>query len=72
MGEVGEDTLGKIFMERFGSGSGRKLGSPVMAIFSREMRGEEKEERKKKGLTKPVLVAGHQPCWRPTVSKGHQ
>jgi hypothetical protein len=30
MGEEGEDTLGKIFTERFGSGSGKRLGSLTM------------------------------------------
>jgi hypothetical protein len=55
MGEEGEDTLGKIFTKRFGSGGGQRLGLPVVAIFWRERRGEEKEEeRKKKAPAKPV------------------
>jgi hypothetical protein len=48
MVEEGEDTLGKIFTERFGSGSGRRLRSPVAVIFLRERREEKEEERKKK------------------------
>jgi hypothetical protein len=36
MGEEEKDTLGKIFMERFRSGSGRSLGSSVATFLWRE------------------------------------
>jgi hypothetical protein len=68
-GYLGEDLHG----EKRGQ-SGRMGGSPAAARLGREMRRErDNEGRKKKGLaTEPVLRVGHQHCWRPTVSLGHQ
>jgi hypothetical protein len=48
MEEEGEDTLEKIFIERFESGSGRSLRSLIAVFLWRERRGEEKEEERKK------------------------
>jgi hypothetical protein len=51
MEEEGDHILGKTFMERFGSGTGRSQSSPAATIcgeIERERRDEERKERKKK------------------------
>jgi hypothetical protein len=53
MGEEGNDTLGKIFTERFGSGSGWSQRSPVTMICG-EREEERKKEERKKSPTEPV------------------
>jgi hypothetical protein len=48
MGEEGEDTLGKIFTERFGSRSGWRLRSPTAVIFWRELEKRKKNRGRRK------------------------
>jgi hypothetical protein len=43
---MGEDTLGKIFMESFRSRSGQSIRSQVVVILWRERRVEEEKRRK--------------------------
>jgi hypothetical protein len=43
---MGEDTLGKIFMESFKSKSGQSIRSPMVAILWRERRVKEEKRRK--------------------------
>jgi hypothetical protein len=54
MGEEGNDTLGKIFTERFGSGSGWSQRSPAAMICGEREEGRKTEEERKKSPTEPV------------------
>jgi hypothetical protein len=59
MGEEGEATLGKSFIESFGSGGGQKPRSPVVVAVQRERERERERERKerrgrRKGPTEQV------------------
>jgi hypothetical protein len=51
MEEEGDHILGKIFMERFGSGTGRSQSSPAATIcgeIEREKRGRKKREKEER------------------------
>jgi hypothetical protein len=67
MGEEGEDTLGKIFTERFGSGSDWRLRSPTAVIFWREPEKRKKNRgRRKRRLNRyrwqGASLVGALPC----------
>jgi hypothetical protein len=51
MGEEGEATLGKSFIESFGSGGGQKPRSPVVVAVQRE-RERERERKERRGRRK--------------------
>jgi hypothetical protein len=51
MGEEGEATLGKSFIESFGSGGGQKPRSPVVVAVQRE-REREREMKERRGRRK--------------------
>jgi hypothetical protein len=48
MGEEGEATLGKSFIESFGSGGGQKPRSPVVVAVQRERERGKKEEEEER------------------------
>jgi hypothetical protein len=58
MGEEGEATLGKSFIESFGSGGGQKPRSPVVVAVQREREREERKKRKKKGTNRTGIGTG--------------
>jgi hypothetical protein len=65
MGEEGDDTMGKILPESFGSGGGRSERSSPVAPRERERK--EKERKKKGGHVEPLYRQGRQSRWCPTV-----